>query len=87
MSTQGITARFDFNDTVNFMQLSSTAALVIAKAAQDEALVRRMMGRWPVEAGTPVLVIDRGGNIVGLGPDTPIGSVQSVFVYAKDCAA
>ena len=54
---------------------------------QDEALVRRMLNRWPVETETPVLVVDHDGNIVGLGPDAPIGSVQSVFVYAKDCAA
>ena len=43
--------------------------------------------RRPVETEAPVLVVDHDGNIVGLGPDTPIGSAQSVFVYAKDCAA
>lgn len=65
----------------------SVMALVLHKAGQDEALLRRMLNRWPVETEAPVLVVDHDGNIVGLGPDTPIGSAQSVFVYAKDCAA
>ena len=56
MSTQGITARFDFNDTVNFMQLSSTAALVIAKAAQDEALAAWKV-RVPGRVGLASLVM------------------------------
>ena len=64
----------------------SVMALMLHKAEQDEALLRRMLNRWPVETETPVLVVDPDGNIVGLGPDTPIGSAQSVFVYAKDCA-
>jgi hypothetical protein len=69
------------------MVIRSVRALMLHMTEQDEALVRRMLNRWPVETETPVLVVDHDGNIVGLGPDTPIGSVQSVFVYAKDCAA
>ena len=55
-----------------------------AKAAAAAAAAPEPMA---VETEAPVLVFDHDGNLVGLGPDTPIGSVQSVFVYAKDCAA
>ena len=69
------------------MVIRSVRALMLHMTEQHEALVRRMLNRWPVETETPVLVVDHDGNLVGLGPDTPIGSAQSVFVYAKDCAA
>jgi hypothetical protein len=69
------------------MVIRSVRALMPHMTEQEETLVRRMLNRWPVETETPVLVVDHDGNLVGLGPDTPIGSAQSVFVYAKDCAA
>lgn len=60
--------------------------IVAEKSRRDEALVRRMLSRWPSGIGEPVLVMNRHGDVVGLGTPTEIGEKQSIVVYAVDFA-
>jgi hypothetical protein len=53
------------------------------KMRQDEELVRRMLAHWVSEVDEPpCLLLDRSGDIIGLGPDDPADEMARVFVPA-----
>lgn len=52
--------------------------------AWEERLVRRMLPHWVSDVGQPVLVYNRCGRLIGLGPDVPVGEFQPVYLRTDD---
>lgn len=52
--------------------------------AWEEGIVLRMLPHWVSEVGEPVLVYNRCGRLIGLGPHVPLGTFQPVYLRVLD---